>query len=67
MLWKLPQVFGARALRQNEAAARCGLARQHFERLLHAPPDRISLSTLAALCRGLDCRIEELLDVPTAK
>lgn len=60
-------VLEARDLSVAEAAGRCGLSYSAMHALARGTALRVGLDTLAALCRGLEVGLDQVLVLRTPK
>lgn len=59
----LSRLLGERRLKISDVARATNLNRGTLTRLYHETAQRVELSDLETLCRFLDCRIEDLLEI----
>lgn len=62
LLWKLDEVLRRKGIKGRDLAKRMAIGENYLSRVRHEIPDRLSLSLLDALCRELECGIEDLLE-----
>ena len=70
--WRLRQVMATRSLFTTSdlqallAEHSIELSREQVDRLVTGKPQRLALDTLAALCRILDCGVQDLVEIRTS-
>jgi len=63
----LSRLLGERKLKIADVARDTGINRGTITRMYHETAQRVDLEALDALCRYLDCRVEDLLEFVPSK
>lgn len=63
----LSTLMGAKRITQSELSKKTGIRPNTINELYHELADRIRFDHLEVICKALDCKLEELLEITPDK